>query len=48
MYLNNVSKNNLLFFTFQIYAVADHVQNSGTNRFVLKPETPQLVFYCTI
>ncbi|EGI61574.1 FERM and PDZ domain-containing protein 2, partial [Acromyrmex echinatior] len=32
----------------QIYAVTDHVQNSGINRFVLKPETPQLVFYCTI
>ncbi|XP_012531977.2 uncharacterized protein LOC105834211 [Monomorium pharaonis] len=32
----------------QILAVADHVQNSGINHFVLKPETPQLVFYCTI
>ncbi|XP_012058429.1 PREDICTED: origin recognition complex subunit 1-like [Atta cephalotes] len=32
----------------QIHAVTDHVQNSGINRFVLKPETPQLVFYCTI
>ncbi|KYN05665.1 FERM and PDZ domain-containing protein 2 [Cyphomyrmex costatus] len=28
--------------------VTDHVQNSGINRFVLKPETPQLVIYCTI
>lgn len=32
----------------QIHAAADHTQNSGINRFVLKPETPQLVFYCTI
>jgi len=37
-----------LFFPFQKQAVADHAQNSGINRFVLKPETPQLVFYCTI
>ncbi|XP_011634340.1 uncharacterized protein LOC105425321 [Pogonomyrmex barbatus] len=32
----------------QIHAGADHVQDSGINRFSLKPETPQLVFYCTI
>lgn len=32
----------------QIHAEADHAQNSGINRFILKPETPQLVFYCTI
>ncbi|XP_067215120.1 uncharacterized protein PF3D7_1120600-like [Linepithema humile] len=32
----------------QIHTVAGHGENSGINRFVPKPEIPQLVFYCTI
>ncbi|XP_032681608.1 uncharacterized protein LOC116849002 [Odontomachus brunneus] len=32
----------------QVHAVAGHEENSGINRFVTKPETPQLVFYCTV
>ncbi|XP_071865676.1 uncharacterized protein isoform X2 [Bombus fervidus] len=32
----------------QIQAAAKCEECSGTNRFVLKPETPRLVFYCTV
>ncbi|EFN88989.1 uncharacterized protein LOC105187979 [Harpegnathos saltator] len=33
----------------QVHAgVTGHEENSGINRFVPKPETPQLVFYCTV
>ncbi|XP_026825231.1 uncharacterized protein LOC105287574 [Ooceraea biroi] len=32
----------------QMHTVADHGEKSGINRFVTKPETPQLVFYCTV
>lgn len=32
----------------QIRAVANYEEESGINRFVAKPETPRLVFYCTV
>ncbi|XP_043252836.1 uncharacterized protein LOC122397628 isoform X1 [Colletes gigas] len=32
----------------QIHAAADREDCSGINRFVTKPETPRLVFYCTV